>query len=60
MPWAALRERIAAEEWAPSAMALVAAEDPAIEPVADDLRLSLAQLRQAPAREDAMRVLRRI
>ena len=60
VPWAALRERIAAEEWAPSAMALVAAEDPAIEPVADDLRLSLAQLRQAPAREDAMRVLRRI
>ena len=60
VPWAALRERIAAEEWAASAMALVAAEDPAIEPVAEDLRLSVAQLRQAPAREDAMRVLRRL
>ncbi len=60
VPWAALRERIATEEWAASAMALVAAEDPAIEPVADDLRLSVAQLRQAPAREDAMRVLRRL
>ena len=60
VPWAALRERIATEEWAATAMALVAAEDPAIEPVADDLRLSVAQLRQAPAREDAMRVLRRL
>ncbi len=58
--WAVLRERVAAEEWAASAMALVAGEDPAIEPVAEDLRLSLAQLRQAPAREDAMRVLRRL
>ena len=59
-PWAALRERLAGEPWAGSALALVDAEDPAIEPLAEDLSRSLEQLRAAPERQDAMRVLGRI
>jgi len=59
-PWAALRERIAAEPWAPAALAVVDSEDPAIEPVADDLPRSLHQLRSAAEQRDAMRVLGRI
>jgi DNA primase len=59
-PWAALRERLAGEPWAASALALVDAEDPAIEPLAEDLPRSLEQLRAAPERQDAMRVLGRI
>ena len=59
-PWAALRERVAAEHWGASALALVDGEDPAIEPVADDLRRSLDQLRTSAERTDAMRVLGQI
>jgi DNA primase len=59
-PWAALRERIAAEAWAAAAIAVVDAEDPAIEPVADDLPRSLRQLRAAAEQRDAMRILGRI
>jgi len=59
-PWAALRERIAEEPWAAAALAVVDSEDPAIEPVADDLPRSLHQLRSAAERRDAMRVLGRI
>jgi DNA primase len=59
-PWAALRERIAGEAWAPAALAVVDAEDPAIEPLADDLTRSLQQLRAAVERRDAMRILGRI
>jgi len=59
-PWAALRERLADEPWAATALALVDAEDPAIEPLAEDLPRSLEQLRAAPERRDAMRVLGRI
>jgi DNA primase len=59
-PWAALRERIATEPWADAALALVDAEDPAIEPLADDLPRSLDQLRTSGDRNDAMRVLGRI
>jgi DNA primase len=59
-PWAALRERLAGEPWAATALALVDAEDPAIEPVVEDLPRSLEQLRAAPERHDAMRVLGRI
>ena len=59
-PWAALRERLADEPWAQAALAIVDSEDPAIEPVADDLPLSLDQLRSAAERRDAMRVLGRI
>ena len=58
--WAVLRERIAAESWAPAAIAVVDAEDPAIEPVADDLPRSLRQLHAAAEQRDAMRVLGRI
>jgi DNA primase len=60
LPWAALRERIATEPWADAALALVDAEDPAIEPLADDLPRSLDQLRTSGDRNDAMRVLGRI
>jgi DNA primase len=59
-PWAVLRERIAGETWAPAALAVVDAEDPAIEPIADDLSRSLEQLRAAADRRDAMRILGRI
>jgi len=59
-PWAALRERLADEPWATTALALVDSEDPAIEPLVEDLPLSLEQLRAAPERHDAMRVLGRI
>jgi DNA primase len=59
-PWAALRERIAGEPWAPAALAVVDSEDPAIEPVADDLPRSLDQLRSAAEKRNAMRVLGRI
>ena len=58
--WAVLRERLADEEWAESALALVAAEDPGIEPAEEELGLSLAQLRRAPERQAAMRVLGRL
>ena len=58
-PWAALRERIVGEPWAPAALAVVDAEDPAIEPVADDLPRSLRQLRAAADQRDAMRILGR-
>jgi len=59
-PWAALRGRIADEPWADAALALVDAEDPAIEPLADDLPRSIEQLRTSGDRNDAMRVLGRI
>ena len=59
-PWAALRERPVAEAWASAALDVVDSEDPAIEPVADDLPLSLRQLRSAAEQRDAMRVLGRI
>jgi len=55
-----LRERLIAEAWAPAALDVVDSEDPAIEPVADDLPLSLRQLRSAAEQRDAMRVLGRI
>ena len=58
-PWAALRERMSVEPWADAALALVDAEDPAIEPLADDLPLSIDQLRTSGERNDAMRVLGR-
>ena len=57
VPWAVLRERIVDEDWAPTALAMVAAEDPAIEPVLEEVHLSIAQLRRAPLRNEAMRVL---
>ena len=57
VPWAALRERLAGQDWAATALALVAGEDPAIEPVVEDLYLLIAQLRRAPLRNEAMRVL---
>ncbi|MGD9835510.1 MAG: DNA primase [Piscinibacter sp.] len=59
LPWAALRERVATEEWGPRAVALVDGEDPAIEPSIDDLRASLAQLRKSAALLESMRILGR-
>jgi DNA primase len=59
-PWAALRERIVGEAWAAAAIAVVDAEDPSIEPVADDLPRSLQQLRAAADQREAMRILGRI
>ena len=41
-PWAVLRERLAGEPWATAALAVVDAEDPAIEPIEEDLAQSLA------------------
>jgi DNA primase len=58
--WAVLRERIGVEAWAAAALALVDAEDPAIEPLSDDLPRSIGQLRSAVDQHDAMRLLGRI
>jgi DNA primase len=60
VPWAALRERIAGEDWAASAISLVDGEDPAIEPLAEDLLRSMGQLRVADEQRAAMRVLGRL
>jgi len=57
--WAVLRERVATEPWAEAALALVDAEDPAIEPSLDDLHSSMAQLRGADQKRAAARVLGR-
>jgi DNA primase len=59
-PWAALRERLAVEPWGASALALVDAEDPAIEPLLDDLRSSMAQLREFGDKRAAAVVLGRL
>jgi len=59
-PWAALRERVAGESWGESALALVDGEDPAIEPLLDDLRSSMAQIRGADELRAAARVLGRL
>ena len=59
-PWAAMRERLAEEAWAQGALALVDGEDPAIEPLAEDLPRSIDQLRTSPEKRDAMRVLGRL
>jgi len=60
VPWAALRERIGGEAWAGAALALVDDEDPAIEPLAEDLLRSMSQLRVADEQRAAMRVLGRL
>jgi DNA primase len=59
-PWAAWRERLADEPWSEAALALVEAEDPAIEPLLDDLHGSMAQLRVAAEKRAADRVLGRL
>ncbi len=59
LPWAALRERLGAEEWGAQALRLVDAEDPAIEPSIEDLRTSIAQLRRAAGQQEIMRILGR-
>lgn len=60
VPWAALRELVAAEEWAPAAMELVDSEDPAIEPALEDLRGALLQIKKAAESREALRVLGRL
>ena len=60
LPWAALRERLAGEPWAARALELADGEDPAIEPLLEDLRSSLDQLRMSGDRRAAMQVLGRV
>jgi DNA primase len=60
VPWAALRERIADAEWAPLALAVVDGEDPAIEPLEEDVQRSMGQLRVADEQRAAMRILGRL
>ena len=60
LSWAVLRERISGESWSDSALALVDGEDPGIEPSPEDLRASLEQIRIAPEKARADRVLGRI
>ncbi len=60
LPWAALRERLGDEPWAGAALALVDGEDPAIEPLLEDLGNSMAQIRSAAGRREAERVLGRL
>ncbi len=57
--WAALRERVAEEPWGEAALALVDGEDPAIEPLLEDLRSSMTQLRGADQKRAAAQVLGR-
>ncbi len=57
LPWAALHERLADEPWAAEAVRIVETEDPAIEPLLDDLRPLMQQLRNAPQVSEARRVL---
>jgi len=59
-PWAALRERMAGETWGAAALALIDAEDPAIEPLLQDLHSSMAQLRVAGDKRAAALVLGRL
>ncbi len=58
--WGVLREAIAEEPWASDASVLVESEDAAIEPAEEDLLLAMAQLRDAPAKREADRILRRL
>ncbi|MEO5881612.1 MAG: DNA primase [Caldimonas sp.] len=58
-PWAALRERVAAEPWGEAALALVDGEDPAIEPLLEDLHSSMEQLRTGDQKRAAAQVLGR-
>ncbi len=58
-PWAALRERVASEPWGEAALALVDGEDPAIEPLLEDLHSSMAQIRSADQKRAAAHVLGR-
>lgn len=58
-PWAVLRERLADEPWGEAALALVEGEDPAIEPLLEDLRSSMAQIRGADQKRAAAQVLGR-
>jgi DNA primase len=60
LPWAALRELVSLEPWGATALAVVEGEDPAIEPLIEDLHSSIAQLRRAGQQRDAMRVLGRL
>lgn len=60
LPWAALRERVAAEAWADQAIGLVDGCDPAIEPLLEDLRASMGQLHRAASHREALRVLGRL
>jgi DNA primase len=57
LPWAALRAAFGGE-W-PAAVELVDAADPALEPLIDDLLGALRQLREAPKRAEADRLLGR-
>jgi DNA primase len=59
-PWVALRERMAGEAWSGSALALIDEEDPAIEPLLQDLHSSMAQLRVAGDKRAAAAVLGRL
>jgi DNA primase len=59
-PWAVLRERLAGESWSEPALALVDGEVPGIEPLFDDLKASLDQIRVAPEKADAYRLLGRL
>ena len=58
--WAVLRERLAGESWSEPALALVDGEVPGIEPSLEDLSASLDQIRVAPEKANANRILGRL
>lgn len=60
LPWAALRERLATEDWRDDATALVDGRDPAIEPLLEDLKASIAQMQRAAQNRESLRVLGRL
>ncbi|HEY0817373.1 MAG TPA: DNA primase [Rhizobacter sp.] len=60
VPWAALRELVADQDWSASAIDLVDGEDPAIEPTLEELKVSVQQIRKAAETREAMRLLGRL
>jgi DNA primase len=57
VPWAALREQLAAEPWGADALAAVEGDHLGIEPQREDLTQALAQMRKSPLDRQAMQVL---
>lgn len=59
-PWSALREPLLAEPWGAQASALIETLDHELQPLLEDLKAALEQLRRAESRAPADRLLGRI
>jgi len=60
LPWAALRERVGEQPWASHALDLVAAAEAEVDPLLEDLRSAVAQLRRATETAEHLRLLGRL